>query len=455
MIQVEDVDLARRVVELQDKLRLRTVPLTDLLPHQVPPEGRWEGWLIQAGRGGGKTAGMAKYVTDHVNGPACIKGAMPHKMALVAPSLGDAVESADRHPVSLRSLSPDGRLTTKPGGTIFVWPNGSEMKLFSTQTTRDVEHLRAGGNNCLAWLEELAAWPLLKEGWDQMQLGLRIGPNPHWIASTTPRRHPKYIEIVNDPGVVVTRAHMNDNPYLDPSFRERIHKLYGDTALARQEVAGELIDEVEGALWKIAQIDASRLTDTPPMSRVIVAIDPPGGATEAGIVVAGLIAGICPCGVTDNLPHVAVVEDRSLFPSGPNHWASEGIRAYHDRRADLLVGESNYGGDMVLNTVANLDNSVHSEKVTASRGKIVRAEPIAGLYGDPARPETWDRSRVHHVGGFAKLEDEMVTYTHADAGTWSPNRLDALVWAITALGVAGYVEPKVFSVAGLSLDDLT
>lgn len=113
------------------------------------------------------------------------------------------------------------------------------------------------------------------------------------------------------------------------------------------------------------------------------------------------------------------------------------------------------GGDMVLNTVANLDNTVNSQKVTASRGKIVRAEPIAGLYGDPARPETWERSRVHHVGGFAKLEDEMVTYTHADAGTWSPNRMDALVWAITALGVAGYVESKVYSVAGLSLDDLT
>src|SRR3546814_690371 len=121
---------AEEVKRLRLELATRSLPLRDLLPHQTPPLGDWEGWLIQAGRGTGKTAGLAKYITDHVNGPRCIQGSMPHKMALIAPTVGDAVESADRHPVCLRSLSPGGRLQVKPGGTIFTWPNGSEIKLF-------------------------------------------------------------------------------------------------------------------------------------------------------------------------------------------------------------------------------------------------------------------------------------------------------------------------------------
>src|SRR5690606_12506356 len=156
-----------------------------------------------------------------------------------------------------------------------------------------------------------------------------IGPNPRWVGSTTPKRRRKYRDIVADPHVRVVRAHMDDNPHLTQRFRDRIARLYSGTALARQEVAGELIDDVEGALWKTAQLDRARL---PPgtllaLARIRVAVDPPGGATEAGIVVAGVIAGICPCGNSDNLPHFAVIEDRSLLPSGPNHWGSVAINA--------------------------------------------------------------------------------------------------------------------------------
>lgn len=443
-----------RLHHLRDLYRahlLADAPLTEPLPHQIPPPGNWEGWLIQAGRGAGKTAAMAKYMTDHANGPPCIKGTMPHKMALIAPTLGDAVESADRHPVCLRSLNPGGRLQVKPGGTIFSFPNGSETKLFGTNTTKDVDHLRAGGNNCLAWVEELAAWPQLEEGWNQMQLGLRIGPDPRWIGSTTPKRRKKYREIVKDPHVAIVHAHMNDNPHLTQQFRDRIGRLYSDTALGRQEVAGELLEDVEGALWIHDMIDASRWRwGSPRLARSVIAIDPPGGITEAGIVTAGIVAGACPCGSTENLPHGVVIADDSLTPSGPNHWASVGIAVYHDRSLDKLVGEVNYGGDMVLNTVKNLDASVNSGTVRATRGKIVRAEPIAGLYGDPARPETWTRSRIHHMGEFPQLEDEMTTYTQEDAGTWSPNRLDALVWAITELGLSEW-RPTRVGVSNLEL----
>jgi phage terminase large subunit-like protein len=439
-------DLIELVLAGERRLARAKSPLQELLAHQRPPEGSWFGWLIQAGRGSGKTAGMAKFVTDHVYGPPCIEGEMPHKMALIAPTIGDAVESADRHPVCLRTLDPGGRLRSKPGGTIFEWPNGSEMKLFGVYTQEDVERLRAGGNNCLVWAEELATWKRIDEGWDQMMFGLRIGPAPRWVGSSTPKRRKKYREIVESDEVVRTFGHTDDNPHLVEAVKARLSQRYAGTALGRQELAGELIDEVEGAYWKPDQIDVGRWQEKwgkPSLARVVVAIDPPGGVTEAGIVAAGQVAGMCPCRNGGDQPHWVVLADRSLRPSGPNHWASVGIEAYHDLAADKLVAETNYGGDMVLNTVAMIDSTPHTGKVTASRGKIIRAEPIAGLYGDPARPETWEKGRVHHLDEFVELEEEMTSYTLADVGTWSPNRLDALVWAMTELTSGYFGEPVV------------
>jgi phage terminase large subunit-like protein len=444
----DDLPKLRKWMELKQRLSDQARIRVDLLSHQTPPDGHWFGWLIQAGRGSGKTAAIADYVTRHVNGPACIEGRMPHKMALIAPTIGDAVESADRHPICLASLSPDGALRQKAGGTIFTWPNGSEMKLFGTLTQEDVERLRAGGNNCLVWAEELATWKRLDEAWDQMLLGLRIGPHPHWVGSSTPKRRKRYREIVDQDDIIRTFAHTDDNPYLTEEFRNRLMALYGHTALGRQELAGELIEEVEGAYWHITQIDRLRWRwDPPRLGRVVVGVDPPGGVTEAGIVACGQILGPCPCG-GELQPHWVVMRDLSLLPTGPNHWASVAISGYHDLAADLILAETNYGGDMVLNTVRNIDPTVNAERITASRGKIIRAEPIAGLYGDPARPDTWEHGRVHHMGEFPELEDEMTSYTLEDIGTWSPNRLDALVWALTKLADKHIRTPKVHAPSG-------
>lgn len=431
---LEELEALRVVREQWEALQS---PLRDLEPHQIPPVEIDEGWLIQAGRGAGKTAAMASYVTKHVEGDACIKGDMPHKMALIAPTLGDAVESADRHPVCLRTLNPGGRLQTKPGGTIFTFPNGSEIKLFGVNTRRDVEHLRAGGNNCLVWVEELAAWPELDDGWDQMQLGLRIGPHPHWVGSSTPKNRPKFKAIVSDPHVSVTRATTADNPHLEDSFKDRLDRLYGGTTKGRQEIGGELLDEVEGAAWKRLWIDEHRLAEAGPMAQVRVGVDPQGSEESGmtGIVAAGVTKGTCLCGDQERLPHVYVLEDASLAAS-PDGWARRAVKCFDDHSANKFAAERNFGGDMVLSTIRTVWGSAPVNIMTASRGKIIRAEPVAALY---------EQGRVHHVGSFPEMEDEMTTYTVEES--WSPNRMDALVWAITDLGLARPMEARTGSSA--------
>lgn len=433
-----------RLYDLLEQSQTRRIQLET---HQQPPEGNWRGWIFQAGRGSGKTAAAADYVTGHVNGPACIDGAMPHKMLLVAPALSDATESAVRHPTCLRSLTPAGKLSERKGIVFFVWPNGSEMRLVGVNNRKAVDTLRAAGNSCLVWIEEMASIPELADAMSNIEFGLRIGSHPRWIASTTPKRRRPYREITQRSDVSVTRGRLQDNPHNPEPFVSAIEAAYADTSIGRQEIEGELLEDVEGALWVQDQIDRSRWRDSwgvPRLARAVVAVDPPGGATEAGIVTAGIVAGKCPCGGT-NLPHGVVLHDDSLRPSGPNHWATVAINRYHDSQLDLLVGEVNYGGDMVLNTVANLDSSVNSKIVRATRGKIVRAEPVSGLYGDPAREDTWTRSRMHHFGTFPLLEEEMTSFTQAEAGQWSPNRLDGLVWAITELGLSEWREAKVGS----------
>ncbi len=399
------------------------VELQPLQPHQTPPPQPWDGWLIEAGRGAGKTAAIAQYVTDHINGPPCLPGNMPHKMVLVAPTIGDAVESAARHPICLKSLTPSGKLRQQVGGTIFSWPNGSEMKLLGVHTQDDVERLRAAGNNCLAWLEELATWRYLEDGFAQLQFGLRIGPRPHWVGSSTPKRRPPYRKVRDGKRVVLSHAETSDNPYLNEDRKAALYDLYDGTSLGAQELGGRLLDEVEGAFWTYAMIDQDRLRVVPnTLDRVVVGVDPPGGATEAGIVVAARVND-CPCGGA-RMPHAVVLADYSTAGS-PDKWGRRAVQAFTDTTADRIVGEVNYGGDMVRHVIRTVDGSVPYADVRATRGKAIRAEPIAALY---------EQHRIHHVGVFPQLEEEQTAWTPDE--TWSPNRMDALVWALTELEIA-------------------
>jgi len=371
-----------------------------------------------AGRGSGKTDAMADYVNKHVAGPPCdpkLHGG--HRIGIVAPTLGDAYNACVNGPSGLKAHNPSVRLVQGGGGGHVYWPSGAEGLVFSTDDARSVDRLRAGGNRCLDWWEELAAWPLLDDGCDQAIFGLRLGSHPRAVASTTPKNRKRLRELIADPDVVTTTATTADNPHLDPRFRERVYSRYAGTERGRQELGGELIDDVEGALWTRANLDQYRVKTHPDLAQVVVAVDPSGGHAEGndeqGIVVAGK-------GV-DGRGYVLADRTCKLSPDG---WGRRAVKAYLDFKADRIVYEKNFGGEMVeavIKTAAlSMGVIVSTKDVHASRGKVVRAEPISALY---------EQGRVSQVGGFPELEDELCTWT-PESGQ-SPNRLDALVWALS------------------------
>lgn len=405
--------------------------------HQIPPEGEWFFWLLEEGRGAGKSAGGAQYVARHLNSPPCFSDEVPHRVALIAPTLGDAIESAVTDDDALVRLHPGAKFSMQAGGSTVLWPNGSQVRLFGTLNRQDVERLRAGGNRCLVWAEELATWQQLDEAWKHMMLGLRIGPNPRVIATTTPKPRPDYVKIRLQADHI-TNATTDDNPNLNPEHRKRLHALYDGTSIGEQELKGKLIEEADGAIWTMAVITKAQKWDLLKpdddteddaivdghdighLGRIVVAVDPPGGATEAGIVVAGVLSD-CPC-KGPKLPHFAVLDDVSGKLT-PVRWGGRAVDSHHKWSGDRVVAESNFGGDMVESTIRNIDPDVPYKYVRATRGKKVRAEPIFALY---------EQGRVHHVKEFPAMEGEMVQWV-PDESEWSPNRLDALVWAITEL----------------------
>lgn len=568
------------------------------LPHQVPPDGDWYGWLLLAGRGAGKTDACAHYMNQHALGPPCIRGPVPHWMSIIAPTLGDAATSCYYGPSGLAAHNPDTKLVAGPGGLSVRWPNGAEAKLFGASGPDDVDRLRSGGNrcfvsgtlvktlrgdvpieqvcttdrvwtrnglrdvlhagmtrkaaliwrvettdgvlegtpdhevlttrgwremqfvtpddtlyvwqnsscqrkindsapiiavvnttsqsdliikgdharngcalcavalsppssetkprlaharvlqssltdhvesvydlqiahdheffanghvvaNCLAWLEELAAWRYMDDAWDHMRFGLRQGSRPHWVGSTTPKPRKLIKSLVKgDIGnVVLTHATMRDNPFLEPTVKQQLLARYSGTSLGAQELEGRIIDQDENALWTREIIEDNRVLELPTgLARISVGVDPSGGRGEQGIVVVGKLT----AANRDELPHGYVLADRScrLSPAG---WGRRAIDAAVEFEADNICAEVNYGGDMVLSVIHNaLDEAgltIPVKKLTASRGKRPRAEPVAALAA---------QGRLHHAGVFPELEDQLCTWTPESSD--SPDRLDAMVW---------------------------
>lgn len=384
-------------------------------PDQLAPEGEWRTWLALAGRGFGKTELGAQWVRKRVS-----EGAMA--VALVAETQKDLEEVMIPRLLKVTPPAEAPEVRYKP--VRLRWPSGAVAYGYNGT---EPDQLR-GPEFDTAWVDELAKYAKARETWDMLQFTMRRG-DPQVLVTTTPRPIPIIRELVADPTSVVTRGStMANADNLAASFLKTIVDKYKGTRLGRQELDGEIVDDVVGALWTRAMLDTGRVKDAPEMARVVVAIDPSGTAGDSddgdaiGIVVAG--RGI------DGRAYVLEDATCKLSPDG---WARRAVTAYHRWGADRIVAERNFGGAMVQAVVRQADRSVPYKEVTASRGKHVRAEPISALY---------EQGRVSHVGGLPELEDEMVLMTAGGfAGEGSPNRTDALVWALTEV-MLGHVKPE-------------
>lgn len=399
-------------------------------PWQVPPdEIETLGWWLQlGGRGTGKTDGCARYMVEHVNGPPCdprLKGG--HRMAIIAPTQGDAVEACVNGPSGLKAHDPRVVLRTTAGGTFARWPSGAEAKLFGAHTPDDVERLRAGGNRCLVWMEEVAAQRRLKDAITHSEMGLRIGPNPHYIGSTTPKPRTEIIELVDRADVIVTKGRTRDAIHLPQEQRDKLIRRHAGTATEKQELDGELLKDIEGALWKRLVLDRTRVGAAPPLVRIVVAIDPAAKdgdeSDEMGIIVAGLGQAYIPDRNGFARQHGYVLDDLSGRMS-PEECMRKAAEAYHAWKADVVIAETNNGGDWIGTTLRQIDRTVNYETVTATRGKATRAEPVAAVFSQDA---------AHIINSLPDLETQLVTWV---PGQDSPDRLDAMVWALTALMLA-------------------
>jgi phage terminase large subunit-like protein len=271
-----------------------------------------------------------------------------------------------------------------------------------------------------AWVDEIAKWREPERGFDMLQFSLRLGDHPQMVATTTPRSIPLLKKLLADPSGVVTRSRTRDNAEnLAPTFVSDMARRYAGTALARQELDGEIVDSRAGALWRRDWIDANRVTHAPELQSIVVAVDPPVTATASSDACGIVVAGIGPDG------RAYIISDRTIQGREPNIWARATVAAYKDFMADRVVAEINQGGDLVVSILRQVDAGVAVQKVRATRGKWLRAEPVAALYAE---------GRVCHVGTFPQLEDQMCAFGADGLSSGrSPDRLDALVWALTSL----------------------
>jgi phage terminase large subunit-like protein len=392
-------------------------------PEQLPPPGKWSTWLIQAGRGWGKTRTGGEWIRG------LAESGRVSRIALVAATASDARDTMIEGESGLLAIAPNSnRPIYEPSKRRLTWANGVQATAFSAE---EPERLR-GPQFGAAWADELAAWKNAEMTWDMLQFGMRLGRHPQQCITTTPRPSKILRALINDPNTVITRGSTFDNAAnLAPSFVTKIVAKYKGTRLGRQELNAELLDDVPGALWTRDMLDAAReFRRLPPMRRIVVAVDPSGarsaedsGADMIGIVVAGL-------GV-DGRGYVLADRSCKLSPAG---WGRVAVDAYREFNADRIVAERNYGGAMVQHVIRSTDPNAPYKEITASRGKVQRAEPIAAFY---------EQSRVSHVEGFDLLEDQMCAMSsNGYQGDGSPDRVDALVWALTELMLTSRELPR-------------
>ena len=396
-------------------------------PAQLPPPGDWTVWLVMAGRGFGKTRLGAEWVRGIAEADATAR------IALIGASLHDARAVMVEGESGLLAIAPPwARPLWQPSRRQLLWPHGAMATIYGAA---EADGLR-GPQHSHVWGDEIAKWSRGQEAWDNAMMGLRLGDDPRAIATTTPRPVPLVRRLVAQAGVAVTRGRTVDNRgALPPAFLEAMARDYGQTRLGRQELEGELILDHDGALWsrdllercRVARLDWAGDDAEPLLKRVVVGVDPPAGSKgdACGIVVVGL----GPDG------RAYVIDDASVEHATPEQWARSVARAYHRWGADRVVAEANQGGEMVASVLRAAEAGLPVRLVHATRGKVARAEPVATLY---------ESGRASHRGLFPRLEDEMCGMLaggdYVGPGR-SPDRADALVWAMSDLMLGRSGEP--------------
>lgn len=380
---------------------------SQLLPPDVMPGGlRWQYWLIQAGRGFGKTRVGAETTRKWVKRYRYVN--------LIGATADDARDIMIEGESGILAVCPPSeRPIYRASKRRLEWPNGARSLIF---TADEPERLRGKQHEKL-WADELGAWRY-EDSWDQAMFGLRLGDNPQAVITTTPRPTKLIKDLVKNPHTYITRGSTYENKAnLAPAFLNAIIKKYENTRLGRQELDAELLEDNPNALFHQSNIEKNRVKVAPAMKRIVVALDPSvtskDTSDEWGIIIAGL-------GVDDR---GYILRDRSRIVT-PAGGAEIAVDEYRALSADRIIGEANNGGDMLEALIRNVDKNASYKKVIASRGKTIRAEPISALY---------EQDRISHVGLLAKLEDEMCSFDPGDETQASPNRMDALVWALTEL----------------------
>jgi len=377
-------------------------------PEQLPPAGAWRVWLILAGRGWGKSRTGAEWVRAQVKAGRC------GRLALVARTAADVRDVIVEGESGILAISPKGeRPTWEPSRRRLTWPNGAQATTYSAE---EPDQLR-GPQHDGAWTDELAAWRY-PDAWDQLRFGLRLGSDPRVVVTTTPRPTKIIRDLIAATDTVVTRGRTRDNAAnLAPGVVAELERRYAGSRLGRQELDGEVLDDSAGALFRWSWVDAARVAKAPDLRRVVVAVDPAttshDESDETGIVVAGI--------GYDGRGYVLADESGRYRPE---EWARRVASAYAMHRADAVIAEGNQGGEMVASVLRSAGGAGMPVRIVhAKRGKATRAEPVAVLY---------EQGRVSHVGSLARLEDQLTTWDPA-TGRDSPDRLDALVYAVTEL----------------------
>ncbi len=412
----------------KEKARLRYEWRFWARPNQLPPAGDWIHWLLLMGRGWGKTRTAAEFVRDEVGAEKV------GRIALIGRTAGDVREVMVEGQSGLLNISPPGaRPKFEPSKRRLTWPNGAVASLYYGESP----DLLRGPEHDLYWADEIAAWKYPQECWDNLLMGLRLGARPRGVITTTPRPIPLIKARVKDPLTVVVRGSTFDNAAnLPPTFLAELIEKYEGTRIGRQELYAEVLEDVEGALWNLALLERNRVREAPELARVVVAIDPAvtakEGSDETGIIVGG----------SNKEQHAYILEDRSGRFS-PDGWAKEALDAYEKHDADCIVAEVNNGGDLVEKVIQDAARSrgyeVRIKKVHAARGKETRAEPVVALD---------ERGRLHHVGSFPQLEDQMCSFVPGEKRKGSPDRMDARVWCATEL-LIGKKAPVIAAPGGI------